>query len=345
MSANRFGQIFTLTSFGESHGAALGVVIEGVPAGVTWETEILSRAMARRRPGQSDRSGEVLVSARQEADAAEVLSGVHDGRTLGTPIAVIVRNQDARSEDYQAIRPGTRRGHADDLWLEKFGHSDPRGGGRASGRETLARVIGGAVAEMVLVQAKLGIEVSGWLEQIGPLELDAEESRAAHLLGRAEIDAFSARFPSSQKSEAVRHLLSEGRSAGESFGAKVQLSIKGLPRGLGQPVFHKFKADLGAAMLSVGAVSGVELGETGPAKGTEFHSGSTAVYGGVRGGLTTGEPVGLRLTVKPTASILDVSKKGRHDPCVAIRAVPVLEAMAWLVIADHWLWTRLDRIV
>jgi chorismate synthase len=273
------------------------------------------------------------------------LSGVHDGRTLGTPIAVIVRNQDARSEDYQAIRPGTRRGHADDLWLEKFGHSDPRGGGRASGRETLARVIGGAVAEMVLVQAKLGIEVSGWLEQIGPLELDAEESRAAHLLGRAEIDAFSARFPSSQKSEAVRHLLSEGRSAGESFGAKVQLSIKGLPRGLGQPVFHKFKVDLGAAMLSVGAVSGVELGETGPAKGTEFHSGSTAVYGGVRGGLTTGEPVGLRLTVKPTASILDVSKKGRHDPCVAIRAVPVLEAMAWLVIADHWLWTRLDRIV
>jgi len=323
MSANSFGERFRVVTFGESHGAALGAVIDGCPAGVSWDQSILDDFLARRRPGQRSKDGTSLVSDRNETDKAEVLSGVYAGKTLGTPIAIIVRNQDARSQDYANMPK--RVGHADDLWLQKFGHSDPRGGGRASGRETVARVMAGAVAKMVLAQITPGLSVSAFASQIGPI------SRSEKDLKEAEVEA----------------LLLDAKARGLSYGGQALITANGVPAGLGQPVFHKLKADLTAAMMSVGATSGVEVGSghaAVEAEGSHFHSGS-GDYGGLRGGISSGEPIVMRVSFKPTSSILDVAKKGRHDPCIVLRALPVLEAMTLLVLADHILWTRTDRSV
>lgn len=327
--ANTFGSRFRLTTFGESHGPALGAVIDGVPAGVMWDQACLDRDLARRRPGQS-----ALVTARGESDTPEILSGVFEGQTLGTPIAVIVRNHDQRSDDYKDLKP--RTGHADDMWLEKFGHTDPRGGGRSSGRETVSRVIGGAVAKMVIGSS---VTFTSFARSIGPFELPAD----AEVL---DPDAFPARFPTHQFD--VTKLLTDAKAQGQSFGGIAELWIDGLPKGLGQPVFHKLKSDLAAAMMSVGATSGLEFGAGFSAaheEGSAFHSKADAKeYGGLRGGLSTGERLVLRVAFKPTSSVLDVAKKGRHDPCIVPRAIPVLEAMAALVIADHKLWMKTDRI-
>lgn len=338
MASNRFGELFTVTTFGESHGPALGAVVDGCPAGVPFDVELLRRALARRRPGGA------LVSTRQEADEPEVLSGVFEGKTLGTPIAILLRNTDARPEDYAKIAAHPRHGHADDVWREKFGHSDPRGGGRASGRETAARVAAGAVAAMLLRRDLPELSVVAYARRIGPYE--ATESERSALRTIEDVDRFPARFPSPSQSEAVQTLLREAKSEGKSWGGIVEVKIEGAPRGLGAPVFRKLKTLLGGAFLSVGATAGVEIGAgfaAATAEGSEFHrSASSADYGGIRGGIATGEPIVARIAMKPTATVLDAAKRGRHDPCIVPRAVPVFEAMTLLVLADLWLARRSD---
>ncbi len=336
--ANTFGKRLRLTTFGESHGVALGAVIDGVPANLSWDAELLAKELERRRPGQS-----AIVTSRAEQDAPEVLSGVYEGKTLGTPIAVIIRNHDQRSGDYKKLK--SRPGHADDVWKEKFGHSDPRGGGRSSGRETVSRVIGGAVARMILAKQAPKTKITGFARAIGPIELTKKELK--NFEKQKNSDNFASRFPSVDQQAAVTQLLTDAKAQGHSYGGIAEIWIDGLPKNLGQPVFHKIKADLAAAMMSVGATSGVEFGagfEAARAEGSTFHKDAkNSDYGGVRGGITTGERITLRVSFKPTSSVLDVAKKGRHDPCIVPRAIPVLEAMAALVIADHVLWNKTDR--
>lgn len=309
MFANTFGTKFRVTTFGESHGPAMGVVIDGCPAGLNFDHELLLRELARRRPGSSN-----IVSARNEADTPEILSGVFEGKTLGTPIAILIRNQDARSEDYATLANNPRAGHADDMWQQKFGHVDPRGGGRSSGRETVSRVMAGAVAQMLVRSKFPGITVAAQAVQIGPLTLPQDEAQLENLLVSAKAE-------------------------GKSYGGVAELRLENVPQGLGEPVFRKFKSDLAQALMSVGATIGVEFGAgfaATQAEGSEFHGSSEQEkYGGIRGGITTGEPILARVAFKPTASVLDVAKKGRHDPCIVPRALPVLEAMSWLVLAEH----------
>lgn len=346
-AANTFGNRLRLTTFGESHGVALGAVIDGVPANLAWDGDILAKELERRRPGQSK-----LVTSRAEGDKPEILSGVFENKTLGTPIAVIVRNHDMRSDDYKEIAKKPRAGHADDVWKEKFGHTDPRGGGRSSGRETVARVIGGAVARMVLAKYAPKTKITGFARAIGPIELTRKDLQSFNKLAKsasvtAAADKYAARFPSTEQEASVTQLLTDAKANGQSYGGIAEIWIDGLPKGLGQPVFHKIKADLAAAMMSIGATSGVEFGagfEAAKAEGSTFHKdAASADYGGIRGGITTGERLSIRVGFKPTSSVLDVAKKGRHDPCIVPRAIPVLEAMAALVIADHLLWMKTDR--
>jgi chorismate synthase len=342
MGANTFGNRFCLTSFGESHGVGLGVIIDGCPAGVPFDFEFLKGELARRRPGTS-----AVVTARQEDDLPEVLSGVYEGVTLGTPIAIVVRNKDQRSHDYSDIPK--RTGHADDVWRLKFGHSDLRGGGRSSGRETIARVMAGAVAQMMFRRALPELKVTGFAREIGPFKLSPAELTALAPGSNARIDAFTARFPSATSGAAIEELLVKAKQEGKSYGGLAEIWIDGTPLGLGQPVFHKLKADLASAILGVGATAGVEIGEgfeAREAEGSEFHSrnANATPYGGIRGGISTGERIVIRAAFKPTASVLDVAKKGRHDPCIVPRAIPVLESMAWNVLADHYLWAKTDRI-
>ena len=337
MSANSFGSRLVLTTFGESHGVALGMILDGIPAGIPWDSALLDAQLARRRPGQS-----AVVSGRAEGDVAEVLSGVYEGLTLGTPIAMMVRNVDARSDDYATV--GVRTGHADDVWRTKFGHSDPRGGGRSSGRETVSRVMGGAVAQMILRTLAPSLRVVGFASAIGPFSL-SDADFASLGAGEFPADGFVARFPSLSSGAAVEKLLIDAKRDGLSYGGVAEIRVDGVPAGLGQPVFHKIKSDLAAACMSVGATAGFEIGSgfgAVSAEGSAFHSGS-ADYGGVRGGITTGERLSFRCGFKPTSSVLDVARKGRHDPCIVPRAIPVLEAMTSLVLADHLLWARGDR--
>lgn len=333
-------------TFGESHGPGMGVVIEGCPAGIRWNHELLQSQMERRRPGQSP-----WVTSRQEPDEVEVLSGVFEGVTLGTPIALMVRNKDARSEDYKEIKSESRRGHADDLWKIKFGHSDPRGGGRASGRETVARVMLGAVSQMLVQTLYSDVKVISWVSAVGPVELTSDDlnREEENLLFKPNyVDQFPARIPDQAKSEFIKEMLLKAKEVGESYGGKVQAWIEKAPIGLGQPVFRKLKSDMAQALMSIGAVNGVEFGEgfaASRAKGTEFHAQSCGnPYGGIRGGLSTGERISWTIGFKPTSSILDVAKKGRHDPCIVPRAVPVIEAMLWTVLAEHILLARGDQI-
>jgi chorismate synthase len=338
MSANTFGQIFKVTTFGESHGPAYGLIIDGCPAGVEVNLDLLQANLKRRRPGQSS-----ITTARQEMDEPEILSGIYQNKTLGTPICVVVRNQDQKSSDYDVVLAQPRIGHADDTWKIKFGHSDHRGGGRSSGRETLCRVIAGSFAQMLCQKIESQIQVKSYSSQIGEFVLAPEEIKD---LWSMNIDQFTTRFPS-ERDPGIVKFLEMAKQEGESYGGVVETQVRGVPAGLGQPVFHKFKADLGAAMLSLGAVTGFEFGDGfgGVAlKGTEFHhTMNSESYGGIRGGITTGDPLLFRVGFKPTSSIKDISKKGRHDPCIVPRAVPVVEAMAWLTIADHLLWSRLDK--
>ena len=351
MSANSFGQRLVITTFGESHGPALGVVVDGCPSGIPFDAELLRQELNRRKPGSVTASGESITSARAEADEPEILSGVYQGRSLGTPIAMLVRNQDARSQDYATIAEQPRVGHADDVWRAKFGHSDPRGGGRSSGRETVSRVMAGAVAQMLLRTLAPSLRVRGFARQIGPLMMTEEEVAAltTQELSTADIDRYAGRMQNTQKSAQVTELLVAAKQNGQSYGGLIELWLDGVPQGLGQPVFHKLKGDLAQAMLSVGATSSVELGDgtaVAHAEGSSFHAAAQRPerYGGIRGGISTGERIVLRVACKPTASVLHVARAGRHDPCIVPRAIPVLESMAYLVLADHVLWHRTDSV-
>lgn len=340
MSANSFGQLFQVTTFGESHGGAIGVVIEGCPAGIQFNHELLLLNLKKRKPGQSS-----ITTSRKESDLPEILSGVFENKTLGTPICIIVRNHDQKSEDYSKIRSEPRIGHADDTWLTKFQHVDYRGGGRASGRETLARVIAGAVAQMLCEKLQPEIKIKAYASQIAEYKLSETEKENVWDIN---IEEFVTRFPSVEKNSQIVNLLETAKAQGESYGGRVEVQIKNIPAGLGQPVFHKFKSDLALAVMSIGATTSFEFG-AGVAsveqKGTEFHTEmSSRSYGGIRGGLTTGEKINFDVGFKPTSSIKDTAKQGRHDPCIVPRAVPVVEAMTWLLVADHLLWLRLDRI-
>jgi chorismate synthase len=347
MSGNIFGSRFSVITFGESHGVALGAVIDGCPAGVIVDPTLIQRELQRRRPGANSLSSDGIVSPRNEPDKVEILSGIFEGQTLGTPIAMVVRNTDQRSEDYGDIRSKARPGHADDVWKSKYLHVDHRGGGRSSGRETLGRVLGGSIAKMFVNQVAPLCDVVGFTCRIGPMELNGEDYNYIRT-GVYLPEDFSARFPSGRHAE-VREMLVNARVDGESYGGVAEIWVRNPPPHLGQPVFAKFKATLAQAMMSVGATVGIEVGEGFAAaseQGTRFHDPlhSPGKYGGIRGGFTTGELVSFKVAFKPTSSVLDVAKQGRHDPCIVIRAIPVLEAMTWLTLADHILWARQDRV-
>jgi chorismate synthase len=343
-SASTFGRTFRILTFGESHGPAVGVVLDGVKPGLAFDLEAIQKEMDRRRPGQSD-----LVTPRSEADQVRVLSGVFEGRTTGHPIALVVFNEQQRSTDYQAIADLFRPGHADLTYDRKYGLRDPRGGGRSSGRETLARVAAGAWAKQQL--AGLGVTIRGFNREIAGI--------AGEGVDWGFVEANPLRVADPGTFEAQRAAVAAARAEGDSVGGVCEVWIEGLPVGLGDPTFAKLDALLAYACMSIGAVKGVELGagfESARRRGSENNDplGSEGPLkndaGGTLGGISTGAPVVVRLAVKPTSSIAktqqtidraghaaSISTKGRHDPCIAPRIVPVAEAMCALVIYDAWL--------
>lgn len=332
---NRFGRLFCITTFGESHGPAVGAVVDGCPAGVPLETQAIQMALDRRRPGQS-----VLTTARAEADRCEVLSGVFAGKTLGTPIAMFVRNTDARPQDYDTIRQQPRTGHADAVWLERFKHRDHRGGGRTSARETVGRVMGGAVAEALLRRDIDGFACTAWVSTVGNIAAPAPPD----VISRAQVDQHATRCWHPETATQMAEEIARAKQAGDSLGGVVDLAITGLPVGLGEPVFGKLKAQLAHGLAGIPSVTGVTWGPADIVQrltwpGSVFHTRQDA-YGGVQGGMATGQPVHARVYFKPPATLGANARQGRHDPCVLPRAVPIVEAMALLTVADLWLLLR-----
>lgn len=352
MYPNSFGSRFVVHSFGESHGPALGAVIDGCPAGLEIQMEQIEYNMQRRKPGSSS-----VVSARSESDQFEILSGIYQNKTLGTPICMIVKNHNAQSEDYKILETQKRIGHADQVWQQKFGHSDLRGGGRSSGRETLSRVLAASVAQQLLQKLFPQLKIIAYSSQIADISLSPSQELELHkkwndlpnsIEAQKHIDSFATRLPNTEANSKVQSLLEAAKQDGKSYGGCVSVIMQGVPAGLGQAVFHKLKADLASALMGIGATCSFELGEGSNSslqEGSEFHQDKQkSVYGGIQGGISTGENIYLKLYFKPTSSVLDVAKKGRHDPCIVIRAIPVVEAMCNLVMADHALWQRSDRL-
>lgn len=354
---SRFGTAFTVTTFGESHGPALGVVIDGCPPQLPLSIAQLQAALDRRRPGQS-----ALVSPRREPDQVEVLSGVaDDGRTLGTPIALLVRSLDARSKDYAEVEAAYRPSHADYTYDAKFGLRAVAGGGRASARETVGRVAAGAVAEAVL--APLGIDIVAWVDEVEHVAASVDGATVT----RADVDRCAVRCPDLVAAEAMTTVIEGARKDGDSVGGVIRAVARGVPAGWGAPVFDKLDADLAKAMLSIPAVKGFELGSGFAGARLRGSTHNDEIYrddagrirtrtnrsGGVVGGISNGEDLTLRVAFKPTATIMrpqatvdragnptTLAPRGRHDPCVLPRAVPIVEAMIALVLVDHYLRHR-----
>jgi len=342
MTGNTFGTLFTVTSFGESHGSAIGCIIDGCPPGLPLEASDIEPFMQKRKPGQSK-----YTTQRRESDEVEIVSGVFQGKTTGTPIALLIMNQDTRSRDYEDIKDLFRPGHADYTYHHKYGIRDYRGGGRSSARETAARVAAGAVARLYL-KHHLQIEIVAYLQQLGTLNLNFEDEQ--------EISKNPFFCPNSSQVEVCAQYIDTIRKEGDSIGARINMIAKNVPPGLGDPVFDKMDAMLAYAMMSINAVKAVEIGagfNSVTHKGSEHRDEITKQgflsnhAGGVLGGITTGQNIELSIALKPTSSIIKpgktinthgeeviVSTKGRHDPCVGIRAVPIVEAMAALVIMD-----------
>ena len=359
MGANTFGHLFQMHSWGESHGKSMGTLVTGCPSGIRFDQDFLQKQLDRRRPGNWNVGD--LNSPRKESDIAQLHSGVFGGVTIGTPIMLMFLNEDAKSESYLEIKDNPRTGHADEVWKHKFGVVDHRGGGRASGRETVSRVAAGAIAEMGIKHLFPNVKVIAFASCLGNHSINIKSLYGkdnpmfnqieSGQFDRTQVDKFNLRFPDSNHQN-IFNELKEVRKNGSSWGGAIDLIVTGLPKGLGQPVFAKFKADLTAALLSIGATCGVQFGnldktlnESISINGSDFHqSDSFSQYGGIQGGISTGKAIGVRIFFKPTSSILDVAKKGRHDPCIVPRAVPVVEAMAAMVIFDHILWSRSDRI-
>ena len=348
MSGNSFGQIFTLTSFGESHGPAIGGVIDGCPPGMKLAESDIQIDLDRRKPGTSK-----FVTQRKEDDSVEILSGVFEGVTTGAPIGLIIRNKDQRSQDYSKIQEVFRPGHADITYLNKYGIRDFRGGGRSSARETAIRVAGGAIAKKWLKEKK-GIEVMGYLKQLGEIDIPFKSWEVVNK------NPFFA--PNESILKDLEIYLNDIRADKNSVGANIFVCAKNMPIGLGEPVFSRLDADIASAMMSINATKGVEIGagfNSVTQKGTE-HSDEMSSKGfksnnagGVLGGISTGQDIAVNVAFKPTSSIpqdrhsidtdgneVDMKTTGRHDPCVAIRAVPIVEAMLSLVIIDHVLRDR-----
>lgn len=357
---NSFGNIFRLTSFGESHGAAIGGVIDGMPAGIAIDLDAVQQQLDRRRPGQS-----AIVTARRESDRVRVLSGIFEGVTTGTPIGFVIENENQHSADYGNIKDAFRPSHADYTYTSKYGLRDYRGGGRSSARETAARVVAGAFAQQALQQ--LGIDIYAYTSQVGTIALDRDYRRYS----RADIEANAVRCPDAAKAAEMEQLISRIKAEGDTIGGIVTGVITGVPVGLGEPVFGKLHAMLGAAMLSINAVKGFEYGDGfdfATRRGSEVNDTFTTgadgrVHtlsnhsGGIQGGISNGEDITFRVAFKPVATLLrdvptidchgtDITLKarGRHDPCVLPRAVPIVEAMAAMVILDAWLINKTTHL-
>jgi chorismate synthase len=320
MPGSSFGNALRLTTFGESHGPAMGAVIDGMPAGLAVDVGRLAAELERRRPGRLDG-----CTSRDEADSAEILSGVFEGRTLGTPIAVIVRNRDQRPADYDSMIHQFRPGHADETTLLKHGFRDHRGGGRASGRETVARVIGGYFAGLLLP----GVEVVAQIDVLGPFRSSRE----------GELGIYGLRGCDSLKVAAYLQTL---KDSSDSIGAELSCRIQNPPAGLGEPVFDKLKSDLGRALLSIGAITayGYGLGAGFASASGKDVTADRCNFGGIEGGISNAQTIDLQCTVRAPSTVGDKAKQGRHDPCIAPRVIPVIEAMVKLVLADHLLRQR-----
>lgn len=355
MFNNTFGHIFRLTTFGESHGAGIGGVIDGFPAGIALDMEFIQKELNRRKPGQSK-----ITTDRKEADQVEFLSGVFEGKSTGCPIGFLVRNTNQHSNDYENLRNLYRPSHADYTYTQKYGLRDHRGGGRSSARETIARCVGGALAKLALKQ--LGITVQAYTSQVGNIAL--EKNYSQYDLSLTESNAV--RCPDPTKAEEMEALIAEVKAVGDTIGGIITCVIKGCPVGLGQPAFGKLHAALGNAMLSINAVKGFEYGEGFAgvtARGSEQndtfynHNGRidtrTNHSGGIQGGISNGQDIYFRVAFKPVATLLMeqstvdlegndtiVKARGRHDPCVLPRAVPIVEAMAAMVLLDYYLLNK-----
>lgn len=354
--SSSFGHLFRVTTFGESHGPALGCVVDGCPPRLPLSAEDLACDLRRRRPGQS-----ALTTPRREDDLPELLSGVHEGLTTGTPIAVLLRSTDARPGDYEALARVYRPSHADWSYQAKYGHRDPRGGGRASARETAARVAAGAIARRLLAE-RVGVEVLAWVQSVG--EVDAAAAIDPAAVDAAAVETTPVRCPSPAHAAAMEQAIAAVRAEGDSLGGVVCVVARGVPAGWGEPVFDKLEADLGKALLSLPAARGVEIGSgfqgarwRGSQHNDPFLPGPDGRprpakndAGGTLGGISSGAPLLLRVAFKPTATIrkaqatvdragapVELEAAGRHDPCVVPRAVPIVEAMVLLTLADHFL--------
>ncbi len=348
MAGNTFGQMFAVTSFGESHGPALGCIVDGCPPGLELSEADLQGDLDRRRPGTSQ-----FTSQRRESDTVRILSGVFEGKTTGTPIALLIENEDQRSRDYEKIKDRFRPGHADYTYTQKFGFRDYRGGGRSSARETVARVAAGAIARKYL-RERLNIMIHGYLAQMGSIVLQPVNPAAAY------ENAFFCPDPS--RVAELEDFIWRLREAGDSIGARLTVTAQGVPPGLGEPVFERLDAALASAMMGINAVKGVEIGagfKSVEQRGSEHRDELTPTgfssnnAGGVLGGISSGQDIIVSLALKPTSSItvpgktvdvqgaaVDVVTTGRHDPCVGLRATPIAEAMMALVLMDHYLRFR-----
>jgi chorismate synthase len=348
MSGNTFGAVFTVTTFGESHGPALGCIVDGCPPGMSLSEEDIQPDLERRRTGTSRHT-----SQRKEPDQVKILSGVFEGRTTGTPIGLLIENQDQRSRDYEKIKDRFRPGHADYTYQQKYGLRDYRGGGRSSARETAMRVAAGAIARKFL-RERLGVTISGYLAQLGPLRLEPKSLSAAY-----DNPFFC---PDPARLEELEQFMIQLRRDGDSIGARVNVVASGAPPGLGEPVFDRLDAAIAHAMMSIPAVKGVEIGAGFAAveqRGSEHRDELTPQgfltnhAGGVLGGISSGQDLLVSIALKPTSSItipgrtiglegeaLEVVTTGRHDPCVGLRATPIAEAMLALVLMDHYLRHR-----
>ena len=350
--ANTYGQLFKITTFGESHGKAIGVIIDGCPAGLEIGEALIQSELKRRRPGQSK-----ITTQRKESDEAQILSGVFEGKTTGTPIQIVIWNEDQKSKDYAHIAEKFRPSHADFTYQEKYGHRDYRGGGRSSARETATRVAAGAVAKQFL--ALKGIKFKAYVSQAGSIQLNTPYQK----LDLSKTESNIVRCPDADVAEEMINLIDGIRKAGDTIGGVVSCVISGVPVGLGEPVFDKLHAELAKAMMGINAAKGFEYGSgfegvkmKGSAHNDIFErkngviSTKTNFSGGIQGGISNGEDIYFKVAFKPVATIMRdqksidingdetiVSGKGRHDPCVVPRAVPIVEAMAALVIADFYL--------
>ena len=359
MAGNSFGEIFRITTFGESHGNAIGVVIDGCPAGLDIDLDFLQKELDRRKPGQS-----AITTQRKESDLFQILSGVYEGKTIGSPIAIIIPNEDAKPEDYDQLKATYRPSHADFTYQEKYGIRDHRGGGRSSARETAARVVSGAIAKLLL--KKYNIRIQAYVSSIGTLSV----SKPYQELNLADAETNIVRCADPETAEKMIALIQDVRAKGDTLGGTISCVITNSPAGLGEPVFDKLHADLGKAMLSINAVKGFEYGSGFAGtqlKGSEHNDvfthdtngkviTKTNHSGGIQGGISNGMDIYFNVAFKPVATLIQdqatvdnagnditLHGKGRHDPCVVPRAVPIVEAMAALVLADHLLRSRISR--